>query len=533
MSARNPNAQWWALLLAAAIVILALSAMLARELQPIPMHDLRLADGERLKCVSYAPYRLPGQTPLTESMRIPREQIEADLKALAAITECVRIYSVTQGLEHVPQAARAAGLKVLLGSWVGADPARNAAQLELAIRLANEHRDVVRALVVGNEVLLRRERSPAQLRELIEYARARVEVPVTYADVWEFWVQNRELAASVDWVTVHILPFWEDHPVAIDDAVEHVGEVFTHVATQFDKPLMIGETGWPSEGRQREGSLPSLVNQARYVREFIHMAHDKGWDYNLIEAIDQPWKRRLEGTVGGYWGMLDTALQPKFPLAGPVRERHSPTAPLAAALLGALLCAALGARTAEPGLRLPSLAGLGAATGLIMALQWEHALIAYRDMREWLVLGGVTAAAALAALLHARVHSFGGLPPAHAAWRQLRRGAVATAAVLGLLRGVLLFAAAVAALLLFADPRYRDFPTLLYLTPALLFGTAGWFGPAAWGREERVCAAVLAGAAIGRWLMEPANTQAVAWLLVGLWLGGPYLLRTRNEHQQG
>src|SRR5207302_173180 len=26
---------------------------------------------------------------------------------------------------------------------------------------------------------------------------------------------------------------------------------------------------------------------------------------NLIEAFDQPWKRQLEGTVGGHWGLYD------------------------------------------------------------------------------------------------------------------------------------------------------------------------------------------------------------------------------------
>lgn len=531
MSSNRSNAPSWALLTASIIVIILLAVMLARELQPVPMHDLRLADGERLKCVSYAPYRLPGQTPLIETMRIPKEQIEADLKALSRITECVRIYSVTQGLEHVPEAARAAGLKVLLGSWVGADPARNAAQLDQAIRLANEHRDVVRALVVGNEVLLRRERTPAQMRELIEYARTRVQVPVTYADVWEFWIQNRELAASVDWVTVHILPFWEDHPVAIDDAVKHVGEVFEEVSRQFDKPLMIGETGWPSEGRQREGSLPSLVNQARYVREFIHLAHERGWDYNLIEAIDQPWKRRLEGTVGGYWGMLTATLEPKFPLAGPVRERESATLPLAGAALGALLLAGLGLASGRRGAPLVALGTFGAAAGLATVLQWEHARIAYRDTLEWTLLGGSTALATLAALLFTRVNHLSALPSAAAALRHMRQGAPDGAVALGIARGILLFAAAVAALLLFADPRYRDFPSLLYLTPALLFGVTAWFGAAPRGREERVCALVITLAAIGRWLMEPANGQAIVWLGVGLTLALPYLLRWRDKHE--
>ena len=38
---------------------------------------------------------------------------------------------------------------------------------------------------------------------------------------------------------------------------------------------------------------------------------------NLIEAYDQPWKRQLEGTVGGHWGIYDAyRRQPKFVWGG-------------------------------------------------------------------------------------------------------------------------------------------------------------------------------------------------------------------------
>jgi glucan 1,3-beta-glucosidase len=519
---------WSALLLVHGLALLVLGIMLVRQLQPVPMHDLHLAAGERLKCVSYAPYRLPGQTPFDENLTISREQIAADLAALASITECVRIYSVDQGLEQVPELARTVGLKVLLGAWINADARRNMQQLDHAIQLANDNPDVVRALIVGNEVLLRRERTEAELRTLIDYAQARVAVPVTYADVWEFWLQHPTLAEAVDLVTVHILPFWEDHPVAIDDAVMHVGAVFEKVGQHFDKPLMIGETGWPSAGRQRQGSQPSQVNQARYIREFVHLAHDRGWNYNLIEAIDQPWKRRLEGTVGGFWGMLGTELNPKFPLAGPVFERKNIAPPLIGAGTGALLCLLLAAGAGRKRLRLAASIGVGATAGLIAVLHWEHAHIAYRNSFEWIVLGAVAMLAGLLPLTVARWDADTPLPSINQAWAGLRRhglGTLNAGSSLGLLRGLLLFAAAIAALLLFADPRYRDFPTLLYLVPALIFGVVGWLRVSQHGIEERACAAVIAFAVIGRWLAEPANPQAIAWLVTGLLLAAPTLRR--------
>ena len=71
------------------------------------------------------------------------------------------------------------------------------------------------------------------------------------------------------------------------------------------KEILIGETGWPSAGRMREGALPSRTNQARVVSEILDLAKKEGFRVNLIEAYDQPWKRQLEGTVGGYWGLFD------------------------------------------------------------------------------------------------------------------------------------------------------------------------------------------------------------------------------------
>ena len=73
------------------------------------------------------------------------------------------------------------------------------------------------------------------------------------------------------------------------------------------KEMMIGEFGWPSAGRMREGALPSPANQARVIQDVLALAKRENFRVNVIEAFDQPWKRALEGTVGGHWGLLDDA----------------------------------------------------------------------------------------------------------------------------------------------------------------------------------------------------------------------------------
>ena len=39
--------------------------------------------------------------------------------------------------------------------------------------------------------------------------------------------------------------------------------------------------------------------------EILDLAKKEDFRVNLIEAYDRPWKRQLEGAVGGYWGLFD------------------------------------------------------------------------------------------------------------------------------------------------------------------------------------------------------------------------------------
>ena len=145
-------------------------------------------------------------------------------------------------------------------------------------------------------------------------------MPVTYADVWEFWLRHREVAAAVDFITIHILPYWEDFPIPARDAAPHVDAIRKQVVAAFPgRDIFLGEFGWPSAGRMREGALPSPVNQARVIHEVLALAKRENYRVNLIEAYDQPWKRQLEGTVGGHWGLYDAyRREAKFAWGGAV-----------------------------------------------------------------------------------------------------------------------------------------------------------------------------------------------------------------------
>ena len=162
--------------------------------------------------MSYAPFR-GTQSPLDGGTHIPAAQIEDDLVRLKALTDCVRTYSMELGLDQVPEIARRVGMKVIQGLWLSSKPERNRREIDGVVALAKRYPDVIQSIVVGNEVLLRGELSAQDLGNAIREVKRQVPMPVTYADVWEFWQRNRDLQDAVDFVTIHILPYWEDFPI--------------------------------------------------------------------------------------------------------------------------------------------------------------------------------------------------------------------------------------------------------------------------------------------------------------------------------
>src|SRR6202166_161528 len=273
---------------------------------PIVLARAPIDPAANLLCVSYAPFR-DAQTPLLPTTQIAPQQIAEDLAQLAKISDCVRTYSIENGLGQVPALAAKAGLKVIQGIWLGSNRLKNLAQISTVVGLTREYPGVITSVVVGNEVLLRGEMTTSDLAATIRSVKSQVAVPVTYADVWEFWLRNREIYDAVDFVTIHILPYWEDFPIRAKYAAAHVDAIRRRMAVaRTGKEILIGETGWPSEGRMRDAALPSRTNQARVVSEILDIAKRESFRVNLIEAYDQPWKRELEGTVGGYWVLFDS-----------------------------------------------------------------------------------------------------------------------------------------------------------------------------------------------------------------------------------
>ena len=489
--------------------------------------EITAASDDRLPCVSYSPYHRAGQSPLARGTVISRSQIDTDLAQVARSFRCVRTYSVDQGLAEVPSLARKHGLRVLLGLWIGPEAQANEREIAQGIAVLKRDADVINAVIVGNEVLLRRDQPASALIGYLRRVRAATSVAVTYADVWEFWLRNPEILPETTFVTVHILPYWEDDPIPAHRAVDHVLNVYARVRDAFPgRHILIGETGWPSAGRQREGALPSLVNQAAFIRTFVRVAAERALDYNLVEAYDQPWKRGLEGTVGGYWGYFDAHGAEKYPRTGPVVENAQwQRGWIAAAIMAGIFVLLATTSIGAFGLLLMILAGMACGAAL-----WQGAI----DLTQWArnsreaVSGGVyLVAAGLTSFYLARALAAwcDGIAPAGAPasiagllrWFMSNESEFGPRErVLGVFRFVLLFGMAAVCLLLLADPRYRDFPVAVFAVPACGYALLALVCEprpvAAPGAEECSIAVLIAVSSAGIAVQEGwHNTQALEW----------------------
>ena len=458
---------------------------------------------QTLPCVSYSPFRKrEGRSdinPFNPSASVTPLQIEEDLRLLKTRTNCIRTYGLSQGLDAVPAVVQKLGMRMKLGVWLARDEAQNRIELERGLALAHQYKDVVDLLVVGNEVLLRREMSPQALGKILADAKQKSPVPVTYADVWEFWLRHAALAQHVDVVTAHILPYWEDDPVAVGDAVNHVLNIAAKVQQQLaGKPIWVGETGWPAAGRQRAGAVPGRVEQSRFVSELL--ARGAALNYNVIEAFDQPWKRSFEGAMGGYWGLFDATGQSRVEFAGSVVEDtrwwRGPLGALLGGVAGALIAVLARIRAAPVVLA-------GALIGALVPVQWLMSHQWDRSPREQ-AMSALLALISLAAVLAA------GLPN----WPKTQR----------ITRIALLFAASTAALVLLLDARYRPFPWWWFLAPAstmLALRVSDQGSAIKASNEARLLCSILALCVVAIAVIEGwRNTQALSYGALLLILAG-------------
>ena len=296
--------------------VVALVACVQAGMWAVTRDTVRAPDfNGQLASVSYAPF--DGSAHPDAGGRAREQQIRSDLKLLTPLTRAIRLYSSTGGVEFVPGIASEFGLKVTVGAWIDKHQDRNEREIRAAIDLAKRHSNV-NGVIVGNETVYRGDETVPNLIEKIHQVKRATNVPVTTGEIWNIWLEHPELVSAVDYIAAHILPYWEgfDENKAVDQAIL----IYDKLRQAYPgKRIVIAEFGWPSAGYNLKDADPGRLEQAKILRDFVARAEAYGIDYNIVEAIDQPWKT-FEGGVGPYWGIFDASRQPKFDWSGSIDQ---------------------------------------------------------------------------------------------------------------------------------------------------------------------------------------------------------------------
>lgn len=290
-----------------AVVTFCLWALINRPTEVVPWPD-------EVVGFAFSPFQA-GQDAVINVMPSV-EQIRTDVQLLADKARALRTYSSLRELSEVPAIAAEHDMDVILGVWLGLDEQANNDEINAAIRLANTYSNIT-SVMVGNENILRGEFDVDEMAVYLERVRTGIQQPVSTAEPWHVWIRYPELVDHVDFITVHMLPYWEG--IHVDVAVDYIVDKMEQIKAAFpDKEILIGEVGWPSDGRTRESAVATTANEALFLRRFLHRAKQENYQYFLMEAFDQPWKAQNEGGVGAYWGVYDVERRPKFSFEEPI-----------------------------------------------------------------------------------------------------------------------------------------------------------------------------------------------------------------------
>ena len=289
------------------------------------------------------------RTAVTEEPRPPikprKEQVERDFAMLAGKVEYVRTYRTSDGGEYMPEVAARVGLKLVPGAWIysaneaklqfGRDAAEvNAEETRALIRMANQNPNIERVLV-GNENILRWDGqkdlrdpnavSPAQLIREIRNVKRNVKVPVSTAEPWHVWLNYPELAKEVDYLAVHILPYWDEQSseTPLEYLKDKIGQLQAGLSEQEHHRhrgrLAVERRRAPQPRRPASSSTRRRPSRPGTSATWSRWLKAQNIEYFVVEAIDQPWKSYdLEGKAGGYWGLWNADRQQKFEWTGPI-----------------------------------------------------------------------------------------------------------------------------------------------------------------------------------------------------------------------
>jgi len=248
----------------------------------------------------FSPYE-EGQKP---GIVLSENQIRRRMEIIKPYTKWVRSFSCIEGNELIPVIAKEFGIKTLVGAWLGKEVDKNEQEVNALIKLAKE--GYVDIAAVGNEVLYRHDLTEAELLDYISMVKEAIpKVPVGYVDAYYEFTLRPKLTEACDIILANCYPFWEG--CHMDYSLMYMKTMFYQAlhAGGGLKHVIITETGWPSQGEDYKGALPSVENAIKYFINTQLWSKEEDVDIFYFTSFDESWKAGVEGDVGAFWGIWD------------------------------------------------------------------------------------------------------------------------------------------------------------------------------------------------------------------------------------
>ena len=241
---------------------------------------------------------------------LSESQINERMEIIAPYTKWVRSFSCTSGNEYIPKAAKAKGLKTMVGAWIGADKKENDKEIKALIQLAKD--GLVDIAVVGNETLMRDDLNEQQiLNYLAQVKSALPGITLGYVDAYYQFIQRPKLVEACDVILINCYPFWEGSK--IEFATSYLNEMVQATKSIANgKPVIVTETGWPNKGDVVGESKPSSQNAMEYFVNANAWAASEEVSLFYFSSFDESWKVHHEGDVGARWGIWDKNEKRKY-----------------------------------------------------------------------------------------------------------------------------------------------------------------------------------------------------------------------------
>ncbi|EEY67187.1 glycoside hydrolase, putative [Phytophthora infestans T30-4] len=227
-------------------------------------------------------------------------------------------YQYKNSANAVVPAAIEAGLKIELGMWV--DSSASSFETEKAAFKTLLDTGIVQSehivgIHVSSEAVYRKDITVdvaishlEEIRTLCKANSGAAGIPLTIADIGDTYSAYPQLIEAVDYVSANYFPFWEktDIDVAADSFYKRFSALVATAST-YNKEVIIGETGWASDGVGAGASPATAANAAKFFYNFYTLATEKKLTYYYFSAFDEPWKLpTLEAneTVEAYFGLF-------------------------------------------------------------------------------------------------------------------------------------------------------------------------------------------------------------------------------------